>query len=416
MKTLIDAVLQRLVRRRSIRSQVLAISLVGVLAFMIVATIMWAAQARRSRMQSQMDASWFANLHVVRAGMTFEAARNLGNVFLAERRSEVLSREQATFARAAGLLEQALSEEAMPQISERMTDVLRLMGVYQHDFLQATATIQTVGLQPTEGLQGRMRGSVDGVEDILEVVTGTQASDETPLLRLKVSLLQMRRAEMEFMLRGDPVYAAAMGAHAAEFVEALEASLLPQDKRDQLAAAIGAYQRDFRELSDVLTELPNQLEQLRGMADRLSASLEDLAGHIDISRAAQADATAAAERTGPADAVSRNGGCRAADGDLGRADRTHHRASGPKTRWGDGAAGQRQARRRGAQQLGAGRGWRHGQGTGCFQGGAYSQRRPRSGAGDGPCPPPAAPGRDGSLHAGFWHFRFQCTGTPRGDL
>jgi methyl-accepting chemotaxis protein len=141
-----------------------------------------------------------------------------------------------------------------------------------------------------------MRDAVQGAEDMLEELVEASAGDAAPLLRLQVAMAQMRRAEKDFMLRGDPADAAAVGGHASEFAEAVDAASLPQEKHDQLAAGATAYLRNFRELSDVLSDLSNQLEQLRGLADRLSASLEDLVGRIDAKRAARIAATEAAER------------------------------------------------------------------------------------------------------------------------
>lgn len=297
MKILPYRLAERLVRRQSIRFQVLAISLVGILAFVVVAMMLWATQATRSRMQGEMEESWSANLRVVRAGMTFEAARNLGDAFLAERQPGLLVREKETFDRTEHLLEQALREETRPEIAAGMSEVLRLMGIHQRDFTQTAATMEQIGLTQTEGLQGRMRESVHGVEATLEELVAASGTSSTRLLRLQVAMLQMRRAEKDFMLRGDAAYAAAMGGHAAAFSEALDASGLPKAKRDQLADGIRAYQRSFRDLSDVLSELPNQLEQLRGLADRLSPTLEELVRHMDASRATQAERTAAIERT-----------------------------------------------------------------------------------------------------------------------
>ena len=284
-----------LVRRQSIRVQVLAISVVGILAFVVVAVMMWSTQVSRSRAQREMEASWSANLLVVRAGMTFEAARNLGNVFLAERRPDLLAREQETSAKAERLLEQVLTAETEPETATGTKEAVRLMGIYQQEFSQAAATMEAIGLQPDDGLQGRMRELVHGVEGRLEDLVEASRSDTLPLLRLQIAMLQMRRSEKDFMLRGDAAYAAALGGHAAEFSDALDASSLPQKTRDQLADGVRAYQRSFRDLSDALSELPNQIEQLRGLADRLSTTLEALVSHIDARRTAHAERTVATE-------------------------------------------------------------------------------------------------------------------------
>jgi hypothetical protein len=156
MGTSCNTLIKRLVAGRSVRFQVLAISLVGILAFAFVAAMTWSTQLTRWRLQAETEALWSANLRVVRAGLTFETARNLGNVFLAERHPELLSREQETFARAARFLDQALAEETVPEIAARMKEVQRLMEVYQHDFAQAAAIMQNVGLQPADGVQGLM--------------------------------------------------------------------------------------------------------------------------------------------------------------------------------------------------------------------------------------------------------------------
>ena len=96
----------------------------------------------------------------------------------------------------------------------------------------------------------------------------------------------MRRLEKEYLLRGDPSFAALITGAAGEFGEALDASGLSEADQGAVTDLMTAYRQKFRAMSDVWTDLPNQLEQLRGMAERLSGQITALVTRLDAARGA----------------------------------------------------------------------------------------------------------------------------------
>lgn len=267
--------------RLPIRAQVLSISAVGILALGLLAAVLSSTHAVRERTGRALQAAWSANLNVVRAGMTFEAARNIGALFMADHRPELIDREQAGMHAALALLGEARNAGAPPDITARIDDFTRLVGVYQADFRQAVTLMQQLGLDQEAGLQGRMHEAANAVEDTLATLIDNAGGNDVPVLHMQLAMLQMRRSEKDFMLSGDSAHAAAMPGSVADFNDALVASPLSAEQRATMAEKITAYQRSFRALVDITADLPNQLEQLRGEAERLSVAIGELVHRID---------------------------------------------------------------------------------------------------------------------------------------
>ena len=280
-----------------IRHQVMSIPLIALLAFIGLAIVAWTAQISRDRSSSQMQASWGANIDVLRAGLTFQEARNLGNVFIAEHKPDQLTREAAGMTTVVQLLTAVRDAGGDPEGVKAVTELLRLINVYQHDFLEAAAALKLFGLLPEDGLQGAVQAAADTLETQLDGLAEKPGVDRSNLLRMQLAEARMRRLEKEYLLRGDPSFAALITGAAGEFGEALDASGLSEADQGAVTDLMTAYRQKFRAMSDVWTDLPNQLEQLRGMAERLSGQITALVTRLDAARGAQLEATRLAEQT-----------------------------------------------------------------------------------------------------------------------
>jgi hypothetical protein len=122
-----------LLRNCPIRFQVLAISLLGVLAFAFVAAASWQAERIRADAERASDRAWRTELNVAHAGAAFEAARTVVATFASEPRAANLSAEEKALKEAEALLAQA-HDDATPGTDEPIKEIARLVGVFQSDF------------------------------------------------------------------------------------------------------------------------------------------------------------------------------------------------------------------------------------------------------------------------------------------
>nr|WP_276560540.1 methyl-accepting chemotaxis protein [Aeromonas salmonicida] len=108
------------------------------------------------------------------------------------------------------------------------------MGLYGKAFNDLVAQQQTIGLGPEDGLYGRLRAAVHQVEE------GLKQLDQQGLL---VTMLQLRRAEKDFMLRSDIQYLERFQTLHKSFQDNLAA--LPEADRGKLEQASQHYRQDF---------------------------------------------------------------------------------------------------------------------------------------------------------------------------
>ena len=138
-----------------LRFQVLAISLVGVVAFLLVGGFAAFNQRSIDDARAAQEQALEANLKVTRAGLTFEAARGLGQRFIAERRPELARGEGEAMAQALALLAAAQEAGGDARMAGEIAELRRLVEVYSHDFATVRAALADSAL--ARRLERRLR-------------------------------------------------------------------------------------------------------------------------------------------------------------------------------------------------------------------------------------------------------------------
>jgi len=128
-----------------------------------------------------------------------------------------------------------------------------------------------LGLKDTQGLQGGLRKSLEGIE------TELQKHDDPRLVAL---LLQIRRHERDFMAEQDPKDGEQLSARVGEFAKALEASSLPGKVKGDLRDQIDSYELDFLGLVQSTLALKGDSDKMTDAARKVEPSLEDAAKQI----------------------------------------------------------------------------------------------------------------------------------------
>ncbi|MFR9701974.1 methyl-accepting chemotaxis protein [Aeromonas sanarellii] len=132
-------------------------------------------------------------------------------------------------------LEQTLeADDRLGNARAGLTGLDRQFGAYGKAFNELVAQQQKIGLGPEDGLYGRLRAAVHKVEEALK------AQDQQTLL---IIMLQLRRAEKDFMLRSDIQYLERFQTLHAAFQQGLGG--LPQTQRNELEQASEQYRQDF---------------------------------------------------------------------------------------------------------------------------------------------------------------------------
>jgi methyl-accepting chemotaxis protein len=114
-----------------------------------------------------------------------------------------------------------------------------VLEAYGEKFRALVQVQRQIGLHPKDGLYGSLREAVHGVESLVK-----EQSD----YQLLSDMLMLRRNEKDFMLRDDLKYLAKFDNNIARFGETLAASDMPADVKEQIAAKLEKYRKDFHAL------------------------------------------------------------------------------------------------------------------------------------------------------------------------
>jgi methyl-accepting chemotaxis protein len=269
-----------------LRLQVLCISLVGVVAFLLLGG--FAAYNERSieAARAAMTQARDANLLVTRAGLAFEAARGLGQRFIAERKPELAQAESAMMERALALLGAAEQAGGDGRTAGAIAELRRLVDVYRRDFAALRQTVAELGTAGAPGLEAALDAAGAALEERLDVLAMAGDEPSPAVSRMQLAVAQMRGAERDFRRTGDSAHAAGMMGPVGAFGEALEGAELAEAEGAALEAGLAGYRQAFRAFADVQVEMPNQVEQQRGQAVRLGDAMEALLAQYEAQAAA----------------------------------------------------------------------------------------------------------------------------------
>ena len=151
------------------------------------------------------------------------------------------------------------------------------------------AKLGDLGLTQDLGLQGALRTSVHGVEDLLN----KQIAAGMNLDGVMVQMLMLRRHEKDFMLRRDPTYIDSFAGARKAFDTALAASTLPADLQTTTKGLIEAYDADFHKYTVGLLALNDAMKVFNAQIVKSSAAIDERLQLAQQSRATANDSLAA---------------------------------------------------------------------------------------------------------------------------
>ncbi|MGB1976100.1 MAG: methyl-accepting chemotaxis protein [Pseudoalteromonas tetraodonis] len=122
---------------------------------------------------------------------------------------------------------------------------------YYDDFQNVVKLQRKIGLHPKDALYGELREAVHKIETLLSEQNNYQ---------LLTTMLQLRRAEKDFMLRLDTKYLDRFNKLASELKQQVNAAELPNNLRNQLVSLMTNYQNKFTALVEAQVELGVDLD------------------------------------------------------------------------------------------------------------------------------------------------------------
>ena len=145
------------------------------------------------------------------------------------------------------------------ELREKVTKLVAAIAPYKSRFDAVVEHQRAIGYDENDGLQGKLRGSVHNIEDLL-----AKDNDDG----LMAGMLMMRRHEKDFFARLDRKYTDLMKEAATRFSDKIATAPIPADQKPAIAEKLAAYQRDFSAAAET------SLKEVEAVADLSKAYAE----------------------------------------------------------------------------------------------------------------------------------------------
>lgn len=233
-----DTFLQRL----GLSQQIAFVGMLGVIGLIVVGGIYGLGNARQMTAQQRVDRANESIDALDAIKIDLLEARRSEKDFLLRRKDEYADKQNAAVVTANKDLK-ILRGLVDPQSQAAVDRAVAQVGRYADQFSAVSKIAHTVGLDENSGLQGTLRGSVHGIEELLGGGTVSQISDANA--HLNAAMLMMRRHEKDFFARLSPTYLDQMKKAAEDFQQILGQSSMPSDRKSEITQKLASYQRDF---------------------------------------------------------------------------------------------------------------------------------------------------------------------------
>ncbi|MCF6435464.1 methyl-accepting chemotaxis protein [Pseudoalteromonas sp. MMG022] len=147
--------------------------------------------------------------------------------------------------------------------SAKLSEFRRLSEQYNVDFQKVIELQKAIGMHPKDALYGELRSAVHEVETLLK---------ERENYELLATMLQLRRAEKDFMLRLDLKYLSKFSGLVDTFSKQIKTAGFPANYEADLLRLLSEYQTKFKALVDAQVKLGLHLDD--GALGKMKKSVE----------------------------------------------------------------------------------------------------------------------------------------------
>ena len=257
--------------------KVAAIGVLGILGSASIGAIYFKSQSDIRALEAQRESATAVRDTSRQMLVALLTARQSEGQFIIQRDIKQLPVHSEALVEFAKLVEKVKPLVAASEKSRlpRLEKLQKAAADYKTDFEYLSQSIQDLGLNPDQELEGEMRKSVRAIESKLAALN---------LPELSLGILMLRRHEKDFMLRRDVKYVKALVDTATDLRTRIEAAPISPDDIGTITDKLTAYVRGFmrwqsfalavvrdqKRLLAAAVALDEQLLEFRQEADRAS--------------------------------------------------------------------------------------------------------------------------------------------------
>jgi len=151
-----------------------------------------------------------------------------------------------------------------------VSHAIELSEKYETTFKKLVELVVRRGLTQDDGLEGELRKAVHSIE---AVVTKQGISE------LEVLLLQCRRHEKDYLLRGNPDYVSQIGKRIEEFTRQMTLFSLPEDVKKAAADSWKTYLDSMKAIVEADTQIKSRREETQQASGQFQKAMQSLSAN-----------------------------------------------------------------------------------------------------------------------------------------
>ena len=233
------------------------ISLIGLAAltiFVVVAGVLFVADAQRQSAEEAAESALQDRLLVDSIAKEFLNARRREKDFLLRLEEQFAEDHAETVEDVRSGLQKLADAPTMAQFDAEIDAIMNSFGAYADKFVAIANLQREIGLSEKDGLLGSLRASVHNVEEELSKFNAD---------KLTIIMLMMRRHEKDFLARIDPKYVDRIDARLAEFgpqlaatpqIPSAEIDAIPYKSQNAKPVSLGR-QRSYHDSTNICIKI-----------------------------------------------------------------------------------------------------------------------------------------------------------------
>ncbi len=172
----------------------------------------------------------------------------------------------------------AAKRAGFKEIDRLDEDIENAIAVYKGSFAKLVEANIERGLTYKDGIQGEFRAISHKMMDEIKSVGGNKAVPGAG-----EQILQVRRNEKDYLLRGSDKYVVSLNSNLDLFVDMVNNSSLSSSKKESLISKTKLYRIEFEKLVSIDKEIDVDVEEMRAAIHKMEPIIEELDEIVETS-------------------------------------------------------------------------------------------------------------------------------------
>ncbi|MDY0870334.1 methyl-accepting chemotaxis protein [Dongia rigui] len=252
--------------------QIQLVSLVALAGFLGILAYYLVADGQRA--SEQGIANQATEVYVIAQDLRYEFlnARRREKDFLLRLDDKYVQQHAEVMQSIDQLLTKLESEDSEGAYRDAIAGIRAGVAEYSDAFKATTVEWVKIGLNDELGLRGELRKSVHEVEDKLKTLS---------LDKMTITMLMLRRAEKDFLLRLDPKYVDAHAKATTGFLTDIDAAPVAAADRDLIKKLIQEYATDFQSVAATRLSIIADEKKLSDAFAKVDPLVTEMIGRIN---------------------------------------------------------------------------------------------------------------------------------------